>query len=342
MGLAVTGWSALTGEPAEVAGLWPEPMPCATVPALAGFNARERLGRKGTSFLDRRSALAMVACEEALHASGLAITDANRARVGIALGTTWGSFKSMSDYTRETLVEDRPYLVSAALFPNTVMNCAAGQTAIRLGMRGVNATLGGGPVAFLAALRYAANAFRRGYADAMLVGAVEELTPHNAWATELLSGGRTVAGEGAAVFMVQSAAPRPQAVVDAITCSFAPGGELVAGLGRCIRRALAASDVAPGALFRVATGENGVAEHDRVYVDALAAAGVVAERLAVGRLRGDCQAATGAFQLAQLLAEHRRSPAHDGAASLLVAYTGDGGVAAAVVHGWSHGSPHRQ
>src|SRR5207248_2320963 len=78
--------------------------------------------------------------ERELEDGGLEVDDRGRGRVGVVLGTTVGSLRSMSDYTRETLIEERPYLVSPALFPNTVMNCAAGQSAIRHGLAGINAT----------------------------------------------------------------------------------------------------------------------------------------------------------------------------------------------------------
>src|SRR6185369_14219525 len=139
---------------------------------------RDLLGRKGTSSFDRRSALAVVACGQAIEASDIRVDDTNRRRIGIVLGTSLGSLKSMNDYTQETLRYDRPYLVEPLLFPNTVMNCAAGQAAIRYGLKGINATVAGCELAFLHALRYSRNAFRCEYADALLIGAVEEFTPH--------------------------------------------------------------------------------------------------------------------------------------------------------------------
>src|SRR5690242_15741923 len=83
---------------------------------VAGFDVRAFLGRKGTAFLDRGTALALVACGQALEDSGLEVGEDNRERVGVVLGTSVGSLRSMSDYTRETLVEERPYLVNPALF----------------------------------------------------------------------------------------------------------------------------------------------------------------------------------------------------------------------------------
>ncbi|MEE3922501.1 hypothetical protein V2I01_41795 [Micromonospora sp. BRA006-A] len=76
------------------------------------------------------------------------MTDDNRDRIGIVTGTTAGSVKSSVDYAAETFTQQPPYLVNPALFPNTVMNCAAGQSAIWYKLHGPNATVAGGPLAF--------------------------------------------------------------------------------------------------------------------------------------------------------------------------------------------------
>lgn len=61
-------------------------------------------------------------------------------------------------------------------FANTVINAAAGQTAIWHGLRGLNSTVAGGVVAGHAALAYAVEAIRTGRADLLLAGGAEELS----------------------------------------------------------------------------------------------------------------------------------------------------------------------
>lgn len=366
--LAVTGWAVLSsrGEGAatltaalaaggspedagvvDVTGMYPEPLPTRTGHALAAFDVRTYLGRKGTTFLDRRSALAVVACGLALTESGLCVTPESAQRVGIALGTTWGSLKSMSDYTKESLLADRPYLVDPFLFPNTVMNCAAGQAAIRYGLKGVNATLAGGPLAFLNVLAYVSNVMRCGYADAMLAGAVEEFTPHTAWATSLVNAHQhpSTAGEGAAVFVLQPAAladavcARRDAEILSVVTGFAPGGasggQLSRGLESCLRQALTRAAVEPRDLAMIALcGDDGARQ---ARWDALA--GVIgdapAREVAVRRITGECQAASGAMEMAMLLAMYAEDPRLDGRPAAIVDWTDAGGVGAAVIRGWS-------
>jgi 3-oxoacyl-[acyl-carrier-protein] synthase II len=313
--------------------------------SVPDFDVRTFLGRKGTAFLDRSTALALVACGQALEDSGLRIDAGNRERVGVVLGTSVGSLRSMSDYTRETLVEERPYLVNPALFPNTVMNCAAGQSAIRYGLRGINATIAGGRAAFLSVLRYAASAVSRGYADAMLVGAVEELSPHRAWATHLSEPPGVVAGEGAAVFVLEGAdaargaGRHVDAEVLAVTAGFGAGGRVEEALRGCVRRALARTDVDTGLVTLVTAGR----PRDAVVVEAARALGVAAvERVPVASVLGECHAASCALEVAALLALHRDEPARDGRVSLVAGITPEGGAVTALLRGFSRvGADHQ-
>ena len=219
-----------------------------------------------------------MACGDALRDAALVIDDTNRARVGVALGTTLGSFKSTSDYTRETLVQDKPYLVNPVLFPNTVMNCAAGQAAIRYGLKGINATIAGGPLAFFNAVRYAGNAIGRGYVDTMLVGAVEEFSAHRAWLTALHPGSdRAVAGDGAAIFVlarsagdraaagdaagaeIGSAGDGTAAEICAVATGYGPGGGGAKALESCVARVLRMAGAQPADVMLLATAEVGTA-----------------------------------------------------------------------------------
>lgn len=351
-GLAVTGWGLLcatgptpaaladavtpgtaTVSRSDVRTLYDDLLPAPTAAVVADFDIRKALGRKGTSFLDRATGLALVACGEALRDRGLVIDDGNRSRIGVALGTTTGSLKSTMDYCRDTLVQDRPYLVNPVLFPNTVMNCAAGQAAIWYGLRGVNATVAGGQLAFLHTLRYAANSIARGYVDVLLAGAVEEFTPQTAWTAARTGAG--TAGEAAVVFVLEPVADagRRDADILAVTAGFDPDGTGDA-LTSCVRRALDRARVTSDRVRVVATGDPA---GESTEADAAMAAldGGSVERLTVKAALGECQAATGALALAALLARHRDDTDLDGQVSVLTGRSRDGAVAAAVVRGWS-------
>ncbi|MFF5176404.1 beta-ketoacyl synthase N-terminal-like domain-containing protein [Micromonospora sp. NPDC000316] len=320
------------GEP--VGGLVTEPLPRADGHTVRDFDVRARLGRRGTSFYDRATALAVVACGEALSDSGLTVDDTNRARIGMVLGTTVGSLKSTSDYSRETLVQEKPYLVNPMLFPNTVMNCAAGQAAIRHGLKGINATVTGGSLAFFHALRYAGNAIRRGYVDTMLVGAVEEFSAHRAWASALgPAGGEVLPGEGVAVFVIGGDTdPAGRPAVCAVTTGYGPDGTAEQALTDCVARALHVAGVTPADVTLLATSETATSGRRPQRDAALRAlGGRRPAELVVSRAAGDCGAATPALALVAALGLTDDGDRPSSGLTLLTAHGTDGGVGAALV-----------
>lgn len=335
--------AALTSPPATVAvdGLYAEPLPRPDALALPGLDVRAELGRKGTSFYDRRTAITVITVGRALRAAGLEVDDGTRHRIGVVMATSAGSVKSSVDYAVETFVQHPPHLVNPALFPNTVMNCAAGQVAIRFGLHGVNATVAGDQAAFLLALRYCANAFRTGQVDVMLAGAVDEFTPHAAWAA--VAGGPP-AGEGGAVFVLAPAgSPVPPAApplgeVLAVRTAFCPAGTPVAGALRALVSGVArAAGVEPAALDLLAAcgpvgTDAGTADDLRGLLHA------DAEWLPLEPVTGQMPAASGAVHLAAVLTRLRARPAGRGL-GLLVGQNAEGTLAAAVVRGGHHAGP---
>lgn len=352
--LAVTAWETITpaglGDDAALElleggsaasdslpgreGRW-EPAPACGVSFLGDFDVRDHVGRKGTTFYDRWTSFAVVACGRALARRGLIVDERNRDRIGLVLGTTVGGFQSTLEFSMDTLTQPRPYLVNAALFPNTVMNCAAGQSAIRHGLRGANVTVGGAEVAFLHALRYAGRLLRSRSVDVMLVGAFEEATPSSAWASHLREPPRaTPAGEGGAVFVVERSDELlpggvPRAEVLSVRAGFVPSGgqprRIAAGLERCAKRALADAGLAPQEVALVALADASDEGPGPGWLE-----DAEPERSIDRASFGDCGAACSALQLAALLALHE-SQAGRFRASLLAATNREGSVAAAAV-----------
>lgn len=225
----------------------------------AYFKVASLLGSKGIRTMDRTTALA-VCTAKLLHERRPTLDEVASERVGFVVGTSTGSIRSISDFTRESLVGDRPFLVNPALFPNTVMNCAAGQCGIWFKAKCVNATIAGGRLSGLLSIKYASQMLRRGYADTLFTGGVEELCPQSAWAhRKLIENGRRHSvplGEGCAMFTLERStdmrargAPA-QAEILALQYGryFDPlNGDYddpVAGIARCIEEALAQCGVA--------------------------------------------------------------------------------------------------
>jgi 3-oxoacyl-[acyl-carrier-protein] synthase II len=343
----VDGWRAGPagrGAPAGDGGPGPDGF------AAAGFDFGALLGTKGTRTLDRMTLMVIAATAMAL-ADQPEHAGADHSGVGLVLGTSTGSLASITDFLRDTFAQDKPYFVNPAAFPNTVMNNAAGRTAIWHGLRGLNSTVAGGHVSGLSALRYATRMIRRGYADTLLVGAVEELSETVGWAAELR--GRPAPsgpagpplGEGCVVFLVddaETAARRGRpALAELVDFEFDVAGadepwvEQSDRLATAIATLLGRNGVEPADLWLVSMAQSGNggldAAEQRAVERALGAAGR-SRRIAAARQLGDSFSALGAFQLAAILAraEAQGGPALD-RPSLITSLGVDGAVACALV-----------
>ncbi|NHC16214.1 beta-ketoacyl synthase N-terminal-like domain-containing protein [Motilibacter deserti] len=338
------GWRAQESVLCDVEGMYPEELPVAKACVLPGFNVRDHLGRKGTSCFDRPTSFTVVAAGLALDDTDADLSEEARGSTGIAMGTGGGT-QSLCDFIQETIVNDPPYLVNPIRFPYAVMNAAAGSAAIWHRLRGVNATITDGQTSFLAALRYGRNQLRNGYERTMLVGGVEEFTPQRAWAAEHLRGGldsRVPLGEGAAVFVLEPAAaaegrPRCAEVLSVEIGASADGEPDPAVVAAVVSRALRVAGVEGSDIATVASSLAGSPRRDSAersgILEALGAD--TASWLPVKDRLGETYTASGALQLAAVLAEHRASPELDGRHALVTSVTSDGLVGAAVVRGWS-------
>lgn len=205
----------------------------------------------------------------------------------------------------------------------------------------------------MAALRYATRMIRRGYADTLLVGAVEELSEPVAWAAARLRGipaGRgpgelTPMGEGCVMFLVDDAETaarcgrRPLAKL--VDFEFGVAGveeDWSAQAGRlatAIETLLARTGTDPGDLWLVSMACSGDGELDaaeRQAVDRVLGTGDRPRRVVASRQVGNSFSALGAFQMAAVLAHAERDggPAMD-RPSLVTLLGVDGAAACALV-----------
>jgi 3-oxoacyl-[acyl-carrier-protein] synthase II len=184
------------------------------------FSPQPWLGNKGIRVLDRLARLVCVSAHMALCGSGLSLADASEAdpEIGLVCGTMLGSVHSITSFDWSGLI-DGPNYVNPMDFPNTVINSAAGQAAIKFKLGGVNSTICGGGASGLYALHYASEFLRLGRARILLAGGAEELSEesflgfrHNGLASpsgclhpfDRKSDG-TVLGEASALLVLESA-----------------------------------------------------------------------------------------------------------------------------------------
>jgi 3-oxoacyl-[acyl-carrier-protein] synthase II len=273
---------------------FPEPDTAHVVP---GFDIVDQLGRKGTSSMDRTTALAVRTVGR------LTEEDTGGERTGVVLGTTSGSTQTQFAFTGDSLTRRKPYFVNPAQMPFALMNSAAAQCASWHGLTGPNTTIAAGRLSGIATLRYADRLLRTGRAGGVFAGAAEEY----GGARTLLErrGGNTAPlGEGCAILLLQppdSGNRSALAEVVAVDTRLAADGEPRKALVECLRRVLAG--VAPHEVWGVALCGPDPATQDMEREAVGEALGRTVEQVvAPAELVGDTGAATGAFQLAALLA----------------------------------------
>ena len=126
-------------------------------PRLAGrvdFDPRTYLGDGNLRPLDRTGRLAVAASGLALDAAGWTAEERAETEVGLVLGTMFGSVHTISEFDRRAM-EAGPNYAKPMEFANSVINAAAGQTAIWHDLWGINATISGGTASGAQAIAYA-------------------------------------------------------------------------------------------------------------------------------------------------------------------------------------------
>lgn len=285
------------------------------------------LGDRNLRPIDRTGRLAAAASTLALEASGL---NPETQDTGLALGTMFGSLRTISEFDRRALTAG-PNYTKPFDFANSVINAAAGQAAIWHGLRGVNATVAGGTTAALSALAHGADLIRLGRSPALLAGGAEELCFETCWG--LARAGRLFAsngagpgavstplharrggfalGEGGALLVLESeetASRRSAKVLGRLVgtgSSFDPtrGRDPVAGVGavrRAVEAALAEAGLGPDDLDLLSISASGSQGPDALEASGIAAAlGPRAAQLpviAVKAALGESLGAAGALQ----------------------------------------------
>ena len=139
------------------------------------FSPRDFISVKNIRRMDKISLMTAGSARMALDDAKIQITQENRDRVGIILGTAFGATDVTVQFAG-TLLTEGPAFANPILVPNVVMNAPAGHTSIELGFRGINTTVTHFAVSAETAIAYAAAEIRRGTADCILTGGVDILS----------------------------------------------------------------------------------------------------------------------------------------------------------------------
>ena len=150
---------------------------CRFAAEVKEFDPSGALDPKETKRWDRFCQFGVVAAKEALAHSGLEITDANRQRIGVIIGSGVGGLLTME--TQAHVLEGKgPGRVSPFTVPMMIPNMATGLAAIALGAQGPSSAVATACAAGSNAIGDAFRLLQQGHADAMVCGGAESaITP---------------------------------------------------------------------------------------------------------------------------------------------------------------------
>ena len=121
---------------------------------------------------DRFEQLGVAAAKEAIAQSGLQITDANRARIGVVVSSAIGGLKSLQDAI-QTILADGPRRVSPFLIPMLMPNGSSGLIAIDFGIQGPSMSVASACASGADGIGMAWMMLRAGIIDAAVAGGTE-------------------------------------------------------------------------------------------------------------------------------------------------------------------------
>jgi 3-oxoacyl-[acyl-carrier-protein] synthase II len=176
------------------------PTPPATAARGREWQPREHIQPASLRRMDRFSQMIVSACRMALADAALAPTATQAEDMGVVVGCAYGNLLETEAFLCG-LIAKGPARANPMIFPNLVLNAAAGYVAIELGLRGPNFTVCRNEVSGEAAIAVAYDALACGHADVILAGGGDELSPvlfHVNKDLGVLSPGRRRRGGGAA------------------------------------------------------------------------------------------------------------------------------------------------
>lgn len=139
---------------------------------LKGFDPAKYMDAKEARRRDRFEQMGVAAAKEAIAQSGLEITDANRARIGVVVSSAIGGMKSLQDAIY-TLKDEGPRRVSPFLIPMLMPNGASGLIAIDYGIHGPSFSVASACASGADGIGMAWMMLRAGIIDAAVTGAAE-------------------------------------------------------------------------------------------------------------------------------------------------------------------------
>jgi len=140
---------------------------------VKGFDVAQYLSAKDARRMDQFIHYGLAAGIQAMRDCGLEVTDANRERIGVNIGSGIGGLPMIED-THGTYVETGgPRKISPFFIPGTIINMISGNLSIQLGLQGPNLSVVTACTTGLHAVGLSARIIAYGDADVMVCGGAE-------------------------------------------------------------------------------------------------------------------------------------------------------------------------
>ena len=139
---------------------------------VKNFNVEQYLPAKEARKLDLFIQYGLAACFQAVQHSGLNITDANRERIGVAIGAGIGGLSNIQTNC-EALFNQGPRRISPFFVPGSIINMVSGFLSIHLGIQGPNYAIATACTSGTHCIGQAARNIMYGEADVMVAGGAE-------------------------------------------------------------------------------------------------------------------------------------------------------------------------
>ncbi|MBF7731354.1 beta-ketoacyl-ACP synthase II [Pseudomonas sp. N040] len=143
--------------------------------SVRGFDVEQYLSAKEARKLDPFIQYGLAASFQAVRDSGLEITDANRERVGVAMGSGIGGLTNIEN-NAVVLNQQGPRRISPFLVPGSIINMISGFLSIHLGAQGPNYAIATACTTGTHCIGMAARNIAYGEADVMIAGGSEMAT----------------------------------------------------------------------------------------------------------------------------------------------------------------------
>lgn len=140
--------------------------------SVKGFDVERYIPAKEARKLDLFIQYGLAAGFQAVRDAGLAITDDNRERIGVAMGSGIGGLTNIEDTCR-TLHAQGPRRISPFFVPGSIINMISGFLSIHLGVQGPNYAISTACTTGTHCIGMAARNIAYGEADVMIAGGAE-------------------------------------------------------------------------------------------------------------------------------------------------------------------------